>query len=282
MQEVALSNDLTKLTTEIKTYQSIGGQAIFEIGRRLKWVKENDLAHGEFGKWLEQIEIDRTMAFRFMKIATELNANVATSQHLGMQALYEIATMPPDEREQPQQLASGEVKKPDEMTVRELRETKKKLKERDSQIEELKKQPPKVIEKEVEVEKVPDDYYSLKGIVDTTKSLNERYERENQQLRSELDNMSSNNQSKDLAENKKKLVDEIASLNTAKNLHQEINAFLQKVTINNYLPSFESIYHDHKITNSILDSLSGLEKWSKETKQALQDQNFIEGDITHD
>lgn len=93
-------------------WRFIGGQAIFEIGRRLKWVKENDLAHGEFGKWLEQIEIDRTMAFRFMKIATELNANVATSQHLGMQALYEIATMPPDEREQPQQLASGEVKKP--------------------------------------------------------------------------------------------------------------------------------------------------------------------------
>lgn len=83
----------------------------------MKWVKENDLAHGEFGKWLEQIEIDRTMAFRFMKIATELNANVATSQHLGMQALYEIATMPESERDKPQQLDSGEVKKPDEMAV---------------------------------------------------------------------------------------------------------------------------------------------------------------------
>ncbi|WP_373879868.1 DUF3102 domain-containing protein [Levilactobacillus brevis] len=281
MQEVALSNDLTKLTTEIKTYQSIGGQAIFEIGRRLKWVKENDLVHGEFGKWLESIDIKPRQAQRFIKIANEFS-NTTTSSYLGMNVLYEIATMPPEERDNPQQLDSGETKKPDEMTVRELRETKKKLKERDSQIEELKNQPPKVIEKEVEVEKVPDDYYSLKGVVDTTKSLNERYERENQQLRSELDNMSSNNQSKDLAENKKKLVDEIASLNTAKNLHQEINAFLQKVTINNYLPSFESISHDHKITNSILDSLSGLEKWSKETKQALQDQNFIEGDITHD
>lgn len=282
MQEVALSNDLTKLTTEIKTYQSIGGQAIFEIGRRLKWVKENDLAHGEFGKWLQNIDIQPRMAQRFIKVASDPELNTTSMSHLGIAALYEIATMPETERDKPQQLDSGKVKKPDEMTVRELRETKKKLKERDSQIEELKKQPPKVIEKEVEVEKVPDDYYSLKGIVDTTKSLNERYERENQQLRSELDNMSSNNQSKDLAENKKKLVDEIASLNTAKNLHQEINAFLQKVTINNYFPSFESISHDHKITNSILDSLSGLEKWSKETKQALQDQNFIEGDITHD
>ncbi|WP_407337329.1 DUF3102 domain-containing protein [Levilactobacillus brevis] len=93
-----------------------GGQAIFEIGRRLKWVKENDLAHGEFGKWLESIDIKPRQAQRFIKIANEFS-NTTTSSYLGMNVLYEIATMPPDERDQPQQLDSGKVKKPDEMAV---------------------------------------------------------------------------------------------------------------------------------------------------------------------
>ncbi|AWP47688.1 hypothetical protein CCS05_12230 (plasmid) [Levilactobacillus brevis] len=123
---VELSHNLTTVTTEIKAYQSIGGQAIFEIGRRLKWVKENDLAHGEFGKWLDSIDIKPRQAQRFIKIANEFS-NTTTSSYLGMNVLYEIATMPPEERDIPQHLDSGEVKKPDEMTVRELRETKRKL-----------------------------------------------------------------------------------------------------------------------------------------------------------
>ena len=55
----SLSTDLAKITTEIKTYQSIGGQAIFEIGRRLKWVKEHDLAHGQYLKWLQSIKTEK-------------------------------------------------------------------------------------------------------------------------------------------------------------------------------------------------------------------------------
>lgn len=94
-----------------------GGQAIFEIGRRLKWVKENDLAHGEYMKWLkESVNMNPTTAQRFVKIASEL-PNQYSGTDLGWKALYEIATMPADERDQPQQLDSGKVKKPDEMAV---------------------------------------------------------------------------------------------------------------------------------------------------------------------
>ena len=128
-----LSNDLTKITTEIKAYQSVGGQAIFEIGRRLNWVKNHNLAHGEFIEWLETINLDKDVANHFMKIANELG-NEWTSTHLGATALYLVATMPPEERNKPQQLNSGETKKPDEMTVRELREVKKKLKQREQEL----------------------------------------------------------------------------------------------------------------------------------------------------
>ncbi|WAD03059.1 hypothetical protein ORR04_13230 (plasmid) [Levilactobacillus brevis] len=125
---VELSHNLTTVTTEIKTYQSIGGQAIFEIGRRLKWVKENDLAHGEFMNWYEELNMNKNFVSKAIKIASNIDeSNFPTSGNLGVEVLYEIATMPPEERDMPQHLDSGEVKKPDEMTVRELRETKRKL-----------------------------------------------------------------------------------------------------------------------------------------------------------
>ena len=69
MNELQLSNDLTTIETEIKSYQNIAGQSIFEIGRRLKHVKENDLAHGEFGKWLETINLNRFTASKMMKVS---------------------------------------------------------------------------------------------------------------------------------------------------------------------------------------------------------------------
>jgi antirestriction protein len=126
-----LSNDINVITAEINAYKQVAGEAIFEIGRRLKHVKENDLTHGQFGKWLESVGIDRTFATRLMKIADELGeGKYATWHNLGYRALYEIATLPPDEREKPHTIPStGEVKTVDEMTVRELREVKRSLKE---------------------------------------------------------------------------------------------------------------------------------------------------------
>lgn len=211
-----LSNDLTKITTEIKTYQSIGGQAIFEIGRRLNWVKEHDLAHGEFGKWLESIHMNQSTANKFMKIVTELG-NSEPVPNLGWHSLYLIATMPVEERSKPQKLSSGKVKKPDEMTVRELQEVKRKLKQREQELsdkdaqiadqqaelednrkaqlemsrqiaESNKRQPePKVITKTVtkEVPVKPDDYDELKANVarlqrqkdDAAKQLDEANEK---------------------------------------------------------------------------------------------------------
>lgn len=128
--ELVLSKDITVITAEINSYKQVAGQAIFEIGRRLKHVKENDLVHGEFGKWLESVSMSSSQANRFMKVINELDENFLTTRNIGIEALYYISTMPEDERTKPHTIPStGESKTVDEMTVRELREVKKQLKE---------------------------------------------------------------------------------------------------------------------------------------------------------
>ena len=295
MQEIeTLSDNLTQLTTEIKTYQNIGGQAIFEIGRRLKWVKEHDLAHGEFGKWLEEVSIDRTVAFRFMKIATELDSNVATGQHLGVKALYEIATMPEEEREKPQRLSSGEVKKPDEMTVRELREVKAQLKDRDQQIsskdktiESLLNRQPEVIEKEVEVEKIPDDYDLLKGKVGSMESINERYMNENAELREALkkrqEAMKNNDvDSQSLQQEVNDLEQQISSLHEVKSLDEKIQQFISETSAVKYQNDFTNLATKKDVIYNIKSSLAALRQLCDDIEQKLPNGNVIEGEIDYD
>jgi hypothetical protein len=56
-----------------------------------------------------------------MKVAKELNVNSDTYRNLGWQALYLIATLPPEEREKEHEIPSKGVSKTvDEMTVKEF------------------------------------------------------------------------------------------------------------------------------------------------------------------
>lgn len=109
--------------------ERVAGEAIFEIGRRLKHVKENDLVHGEFGKWLESVGINDRVARMMMKVAVELDSKRSTYSEIGMNALYQIATLPEEHRESEHMTSKGESKKPEDMTVKELRELKRSLKE---------------------------------------------------------------------------------------------------------------------------------------------------------
>ncbi|MGN4883467.1 hypothetical protein ACTFST_10935 [Bacillus cereus group sp. MYBK106-1] len=46
---VKLSNDINIITTEINAYQRVAGEAIFEIGRRLKEGHDNPKKYGLVG-----------------------------------------------------------------------------------------------------------------------------------------------------------------------------------------------------------------------------------------
>lgn len=113
--QIELSNDINVITAEVNAYQRVAGEAIFEIGRRLKHVKENDLAHGEFGTCHEEeLDMTRDVAARLMKMADELGETfVVSGRHLGVKALYEIAQIPIEHRDQSHTVpSSGADKKP--------------------------------------------------------------------------------------------------------------------------------------------------------------------------
>lgn len=205
MDELQLSNDLTTIETEIKSYQNIAGQSIFEIGRRLKHVKENDLVHGQWSEWLAKVNFNRTQAHKFIKIYEDRGSNVLSTKQNSIDALYYISTLPELERTKEHTTSSGEIKTPNEMTVKELRELKKQLKKRDEQNAELQSQmqqaqrseqialqklenaqnkAPEVIEREVVKEVAPDD---VKRQLEQFKQKFERESNNANELRDELE-----------------------------------------------------------------------------------------------
>ncbi|PNZ10958.1 hypothetical protein CD113_09255 [Staphylococcus simiae] len=79
-------------------YDQLAGQSIFKIGRRLKHVKENDLAHGEWSSWLKSVNLNRTQATKFIKVSEEFSDD-STWNQIGLSAMYMIATLPEEDRE---------------------------------------------------------------------------------------------------------------------------------------------------------------------------------------
>src|SRR5690625_2875278 len=146
-----LSTDINIITAEINAYQRVAGEAIFEIGRRLHHVRHNPkeyglpegkdkhgntiVARGAWGEWLESVNMNESYARKFETIFVEIRGKRSTLNDKGMSALYEIATLPPEERDVPHELPSGETKKPEEMTVRELRELKRQLRQAEQEAE---------------------------------------------------------------------------------------------------------------------------------------------------
>ncbi|HBC4807469.1 TPA: DUF3102 domain-containing protein [Staphylococcus aureus] len=109
------------------------------MGRRLKHVKENDLDHGEWSNWLKSVNLNRTQATKFIKVSEEFS-DESTWNQIGLSAMYMIAMLPEEERTVEHKTSNGKIKKPIDMTNRELEDLKRQLKQRDEENAQLQSQ----------------------------------------------------------------------------------------------------------------------------------------------
>lgn len=296
MNEIALSDNLAQIEYEIREHKAKIGQSIWEIGRRLKHVKENDLAHGQFLDWVERIGIARNEAQKYIKIVNELSPNYETFNNLGLSALYLIATLPDEaKQEQLDRIENG-----DNPTVRELQDVKRQLKLSQADNERLKvqnenlaeqalSQTERVVEKEVVREVVPDDYQFFKSNYEASERNNEFYKQQNTELREEMkeleriikeqqQNKTSREELSELEERKQAISFELDSLKKIVAFNESVESFLTTHASLQYSSDFSNLYNNRDLTLTLLDTINRLEKWIDDIRSELPKSEIIEGE----
>lgn len=313
MNELSLSNNLKQVELEINHYKNIAGQSIWEIGRRLDHVKTNDLTHGEFKQWVEEkLGINIRTAQRFMKVSKEL-PNTTTLSHLGETALYLIATLPEEAREEEHVTADGETKTPDEMTVRELQELKKKLNQKNEQIKEQQRviehyatKKPEVVEKIVEVEKevvhphvedLRSDNKQLSDALRKAQAEADAATKRNEFLESEIKELYETRKEVDEKSRRyEELTEGIQRLEGKMNDNQQMLASQKRVldTIRNgndlldtlsgliYASDIEALTGNELVSVELKKLIQRVEWWLNDLNQKIVNTTILEGEIIND
>lgn len=314
MNDLALSNNLNQIELEINHHKQIAGQSIWEIGRRLSHVKDNDLTHGEFRKWHESIGINKDFASQAMKISKEL-PNVDTLRHLGTKALYLISTLPEEEREKEHTLESGETKKVDEMTVRELEEVKRKNTELERQVEQARRSEQDAIErleeekskkayvvekdvvKEVKVNVTPPDYHSLKSDNEQLSNALKEQQEENQKMRNQINQWQAeqgelDKKSKRYDELSQAIQDMEGRMDTQQKRIAAVKDITSKLKAGNqlidelsgliYLADYEEVSRNDFLSAEINKLIHRLTSFTHDLSNRLDHSTILEGEIIND
>lgn len=136
---VALSTDINVITAEINAYQRVAGEAIFEIGRRLKGVRDNPEEYGfegyrDWERWCsDELGMTRQHANRFIKVFDRFSEYETGTPVFrlptSMSVLYELIPYDDEELEMPREMPDGTMKKLTEMSRREIEEFKRRERE---------------------------------------------------------------------------------------------------------------------------------------------------------
>ncbi|WP_217956152.1 hypothetical protein [Enterococcus gallinarum] len=264
--------------------QSIVLNSSIQLGETLIEVQDKLAKYGEgtFVKWFESIGLKRQSVYNYINQCKffhqmEKVEQIEMFQELPTTLKTEISK-PSAKPEAVEMVLSGDIK-----TTKEYRELEKQLKAKDEQIklqaqmiDDLNEQETEVVEKEVIVEKVPDDYQQLKQ---STKIVDE-ITRENQALKAEQEALKQRiaDSEKALQEKAKVENDELEQAQL-KRLKRDADISVHKLIINmNQFVKEQAVtvYDSQAIAGAndetkqkLTDSISRVEKLLKQIKQEI-------------
>lgn len=248
--------------------QSIVLNSSIQLGEKLIEAQEKlaSFKTGTFEKWFISIGLKKTSVYAYInqaKFVRQMNEykQIEMFQELPTTLKTEISK-PSAKPEAVEMVLSGDIK-----TTKEYRELEKQLKAKDEQIklqaqmiDDLNEQETEVVEKEVIVEKVPDDYQQLKQ---STKIIDE-ITRENQALKAEQEALKQRiaDSEKALQEKAKVENDELEQAQL-KRLQRDADISVHKLIIN-----MNQFVKEQAVTVYDSQAIAGA---NDETKQKLKD-----------
>lgn len=264
--------------------QSIVLNSSIQLGEKLIEAQEKlaSFKTGTFEKWFNSIGLKKQTVYNYINQAKFVHQmdeykQIEMFQELPTTLKTEISK-PSAKPEAVEMVLSGDIK-----TTKEYRELEKQLKAKDEQIklqaqmiDDLNEQETEVVEKEVIVEKVPDDYQQLKQ---STKIVDE-ITRENQALKAEQEALKQRiaDSEKALQEKTKVESDELEQAHL-KRLQRDADISVHKLIINmNQFVKEQAVtvYDSQAIAGAndetkqkLTDSISRVEKLLKQIKQEI-------------
>ncbi|HFH7118044.1 TPA: DUF3102 domain-containing protein [Streptococcus agalactiae] len=292
MNELTLSDNLAQIELDLRQENEQIGKSIWKIGCMLKHVKENDLTHGQFMDWYKNLGYNKNFVSKAITIADKLS-NFPTLGNIGTEALYLIATLPDEQKqEQIERIESG-----DNPTVRELQEIKRennRLKSENARLEQQKENlaeqalSAKVVEKEVVIEKVPDDYESTKQLnrtlLDKNKELSTTLEEAEWELDSKKLELSTiklesqraievTNQIRHLEGKKEKLENLVTSISELSSIISDVqNFFDTKMAPLRFKPIINNVNAHYSVTE-VTKMVNTVQSWCDEMYKIIPSGN---------
>ncbi|SFE47063.1 hypothetical protein SAMN04487887_11359 [Enterococcus casseliflavus] len=284
--DYSIVDDITAQFLKVKEQelQSIVLNSSIQLGEKLIEAQEKlaSFKTGTFEKWFTSIGLKKRTVYNYINQAKFVHQmheyeQIEMFQELPTTLKTEISK-PSAKQEAVEMVLSGDIK-----TTKEYRELEKQLKAKDEQIklqaqmiDDLNEQETEVVEKEVIVEKVPDDYRQLKQ---STKIVDE-ITRENQALKAEQEALKQRIADSEKAlQQKAKVENDELEQAQLKRLKRDADISVHKLIINmNQFVKEQAVtvYDSQAIAGAnddtkqkLTDSISRVEKLLKQIKQEI-------------